>query len=470
MNLTILEEPELEFGGGGRHIDIRFGIRDYGPFDLQSQRSPKEVRIGLIGSGETVEGVTRWIERCVQGIPQKETKKPNLFPAFPAVTPTSSFCCNFATDSSLNRTLTGTAIEELSDSATIAERVEKAADLFVREVEFLAENSNPNVIMCALPLDLLELLAEERKSPGRKDLHHLLKARTMQWRIPIQLILPGTYDASKAKKQKRAGTPRPLQDEATRAWNIFSALYYKAGGTPWRLIRDSSQLSTCFVGISFYESLDRSRLTTSMAQVFNELGEGVVVRGGAASLSKDDRQPHLSGDDCYRLITDALNRYREVHRTLPARLVIHKSSGFSKEEEEGAKRAIREARIEIFDLLHTNDSEIRLYRDGVYPPMRGTFLQTSSDNGVLYTKGSVPFFETYPGMYVPKPLSLRIAAGDQTPLGHAREVLALTKMNWNSTQFDGGMPLTLTAAHSVGNVLKHCLDNQRIEPRYSFYM
>ncbi len=88
----------------------------------------------------------------------------------------------------------------------------------------------------------------------------------------------------------------------------------------------------------------------------------------------------------------------------------------------------------------------------------------------MYTKGSVPFFETYPGMYVPRPVSIKIASGDQTPLSHAKEILALTKMNWNSTQFDGGMPLTLTAAHSVGNVLKHCEPNQRIEPRYSFYM
>jgi hypothetical protein len=316
----------------------------------------------------------------------------------------------------------------------------------------------------------LELLAEERKSPGRKDLHHLLKARTMEFRIPIQLILPSTYDPSKARKQKRVGTPRPLQDEATRAWNIFSALYYKAGGTPWRLVRDPSQLSACFVGISFYESLDRSRLTTSMAQVFNELGEGVVVRGGAASLSKDDRQPHLSGEDCKKLIADALNRYRDVHFTLPARVVIHKSSAFSSEEEAGAKRAIREEKIAIHDLVHVTDSDIRLYRDGVYPPLRGTFLQTSGRGGVLYTKGSVPFFETYPGMYVPRPVSIKIAAGDQTPLAHAKEILALTKMNWNSTQFDGGMPLTLTAAHSVGNVLKHCEPNQRIEPRYSFYM
>jgi hypothetical protein len=326
MNLSILEEPELEFGGGGRHVDIRFGIKDYGPFDLQAPKAPKEVRIGLIGTAETVEGTSRWIEKCSQGIAQKATKQPNLFPAFPAVTSTSSFCCEFSADPTRTRILSSAAIETVGEADGIAARVERAAELFIKEIEFLAENSNPSVIMCALSLELLELLSEERKSPGRKDLHHLLKARTMEFRIPIQLILPSTYDESKARKQKRAGTPRPLQDEATRAWNIFSALYYKSGGTPWRLVRDPAQLSTCFVGISFFESLDRSRLTTSMAQVFNELGEGVVVRGGAASLSKTDRSPHLSGDDCRKLVADALARYRDVHFTLPARVVIHKSS------------------------------------------------------------------------------------------------------------------------------------------------
>ena len=46
-------------------------------------------------------------------------------------------------------------------------------------------------------------------------------------------------------------------------------------------------------------------------------------------------------------------------------------------------------------------------------------------------RGCVPFFETYPGLYVPRPVSVKIASGDQTPLAHAKEILALTKMNWN---------------------------------------
>lgn len=470
MNLSILEEPELEFGGSNRHVDIRFGIKDYGPFDLQSSRAPRDIRIGLVGTSETTEGAARWIEKCTRGIPQKETKQPNLFPAFPEVSSNSSFCCSFITDTTQTRNIARDSIKTLERLNNVGLRIEMAAQMFMREIQFLAENTNPSVILCALPLELLDLLAEDARVPGRKDLHHLLKAESMQLRIPIQLILPGTYDETKAKKQKRSGASRPLQDQATRAWNIFSALYYKAGGTPWRLIRDSSQLSACFVGISFFESLDRTKLTTSMAQVFNELGEGVVVRGGAAEISKEDRQPHLTGDGCKQLIGDALARYRDVHKHLPARIVVHKSSPFSAEEREGAKRAIRDAQIEIYDLVHITGSDIRLYRDGVYPPLRGTFLQTSGSTGVLYTKGSVPFFETYPGMYVPRPISVRIAAGERTPLAHAKEILALTKMNWNSTQFDGGMPLTLTAAYNVGRVLKHCKATQRIEPRYSFYM
>ena len=95
---------------------------------------------------------------------------------------------------------------------------------------------------------------------------------------------------------------------------------------PWRLPRESTDLTTCFVGVSFYKSLDKSALLTSVAQVFNERGEGVVVRGRAANISKGDRQPHLPQEHAYELLKDALARYWDVHRTFPARVVVHKSS------------------------------------------------------------------------------------------------------------------------------------------------
>ena len=47
-------------------------------------------------------------------------------------------------------------------------------------------------------------------------------------------------------------------------------------------------------------------MLTSVAQVFNERGEGLVVPGGNAQQDKDDRSPHLSSADASQLLADAL--------------------------------------------------------------------------------------------------------------------------------------------------------------------
>ena len=57
-------------------------------------------------------------------------------------------------------------------------------------------------------------------------------------------------------------------------------------------------------------------------------------------------------------------------------------------------------------------SSARLFRYGAYPPLRGTLLSLDAREQLLYTRGSVEFFSTYPGMYVPQPLALRHDAGD----------------------------------------------------------
>lgn len=78
---------------------------------------------------------------------------------------------------------------------------------------------------------------------------------------PIQIVWPTTYDNDAVVKRKLAEfSTRKVQDEATRAWNFFCALYYKAGGTPWRTIRDQREFSATFMGVSFFEGLDGSSL------------------------------------------------------------------------------------------------------------------------------------------------------------------------------------------------------------------
>ena len=46
MNIDFIDEPDLEFGGGGHHIDVRFGIMQHGPLDRGAPTSPAQLRVG----------------------------------------------------------------------------------------------------------------------------------------------------------------------------------------------------------------------------------------------------------------------------------------------------------------------------------------------------------------------------------------------------------------------------------------
>ncbi len=196
----------------------------------------------------------------------------------------------------------------------------------------------------------------------------------------------------------------------------------------------------------------------------------MIIRGGPVDLTKDDPQPHLSELDAWTLLSHALKRYREEHRHLPARVVLHKTSTFNKAEMAGFSAAVEEQSIEFFDFLALAKSGMRLFRHGKYPPLRGTCLHLDDSNHLLYTRGSSEFYETYTGMYVPRALHLQLAARETAPEKLALEILALTKLNWNSTQIDGSFPITLRAAKRVGDVLKYVPDEEEPRAQYSFYM
>jgi hypothetical protein len=489
MRLSHLIEPQLEFGQKMRHVDSRYGLIDNGPFDAGLDGAPTRIRIGIVGSAQTIEGTVRWIERSAEGIEAKPSRQPNLFPRFPGLGADSPFRSEFVTAEELQRTIPPREIARLVAIEGQAQVTRAIADSIVSEIESLAERTAPpSVVLVALPIEFIQRTvnaraavadgetAEEPEAPevtGGPDLDFrgLLKAACMRLRIPIQILWPTTYDASfKIPRKLKEASDRRVQDDATRAWNMFTAVYYKAGGLPWRLARDSTQLRTSYVGISFYRSIDGEEVNTSTAQMFDERGEGLILRGGRAVESSEDRRPHLTAEDAYKLLAGSLTVFRKQHGHYPARVVLHKTSKFDANELDGFHRAINERDIDYADLVAISKSFTRLYRQGAYPPLRGTLLRIDKDQALLYTRGSVDFFKTYPGMYVPRPLLLRCQVLGQ-PLQHiAEEVLSLSKMNWNNTQFDNGMPVTIAAAHQVGEVLKYVPDAQEIAPRYSFYM
>lgn len=479
MKVDILDEPALEFGSG-RHIDIRFGIANYFPLDYQSPLSPKGISTGIVGSKDSIESMRQWLDRCRSEIPGKRTNRPNLFPGFPGFSSDSPFQSELVLDDSLCYDISNSDLATIAKISSFDDRVQRAVELFESSIQYVIEKKAPKVVVCALPMQLLEALEDSQPQKtgarvklsniSKPDFRDMLKAKVMHLRTPIQLVLPATYDPTKKTQLAKLGLRASLQDEATRAWNLHTALYYKAGGVPWRLERLSKDLTVCYIGISFFRNLDRSLVLTSVAQVFNERGEGVVVRGGPAQVSKEDRNVHLLEADAFELLKAALSRYKLEHKTLPARVVIHKSSSYDSGELVGFNKAVDELGISAADFIHITHSTTKLYRNGAYPPMRGTFVEMDDNQSLLYTKGSVSFFRTYPGLYVPNPIAVRYYRADETARFLCRELLSLSKMNWNNSQFDGSLPITLRAARQVADVLRYCASDQVLEPRYAFYM
>lgn len=482
MRSSFISEPLLEFHAG-THIDIRYGLANLGPLELRDVPEPRPVRVGIVGSPETIEGIRGWLERCSTGVEAPLVRHPHTAPPFPGFTAESPLAAKLVFDARTERAIADSKFTALASGMKEA-AAEAAVELFLAELRHIAERGRVDVIICALSKAMLDVTGDGADAAAvaddedggaeeplaavrwrRVDFRQLLKAQSMEIGVPIQIVKPPTWGGRGGKR-----TQGQLQDEATRAWNFFTALYYKSGGTLWRLVRDPHAVTSCFVGVSFFRSPEDDLLRTSVAQVFNELGQGVVVRGGTAQISKDDRQPHLNEDAARDLLVDALQTYRREHRTLPARVVVHKTSKFSQPELDGMAAALASERVSSGDFLSVYDSLTRLFRRGSYPPLRGTFLSLDDNTHVLYTRGSVEFFETYPGAYVPTPLGFRCDRTFETPRFLAEEMLALTKLNWNNTQFDGREPITLRAARQVGDILKWLDEDAHVEPRYGFYM
>jgi hypothetical protein len=62
------------------------------------------------------------------------------------------------------------------------------------------------------------------------------------------------------------------------------------------------------------------------------------------------------------------------------------------------------------------------------------------------------------------------SAGDTDMRERAKEILALSKMNWNSADGISRNPINLSFAKKVGTIMTEMPDNQTSNPSYRFYM
>ncbi len=463
ISVRWMDDPVVAFANSGVHTDPKIGIPLYGPRSFGTPRHPAEIHVGYVGEMEAIEKVRRFVQECTKGVAAADRQNGSV--AFPGLHSDVGFRIKLIESDALIEPITVAEKDKLLQQSGLHAKFDGLLSLFEEKVSILCDKDYPlDYIFLALSEDIyskLRILKQSPTSPPpHRSLRRALKARLMKFGAPTQLIRDSTTGYTDDE--------RDLQDLATRAWNLFTAMYYKAGGLPWSPI--GLEPSTCFVGVSFYRPLgEPSSIRASIAQAFDEFGEGLILRGQKFRWNQQiDKSPHLGSEHAEQLISEVLHRYQLECNHTPKRIVIHKSSRFDPEERAGFTKAM--VGVSRYDLLTVGKtSAFRLLRAGTYPPLRGT-AAIFGDNHLLYTTGYLRGSNTYPHGHVPSPLRIIDHYGDTPKEQLLRELLILTKMNWNSANVDGAYPITLQFARLVGEILQEIPQNMIPNVKYAYYM
>lgn len=495
-----LEEPKLVFANGGVSVDPKAGLHDHGPYGHQPGRV---IKIGVVGTGAGIQAFKDFLRRASGRLSPGFNKRnkpldPHTFPDFPGCTEDSTFRANFLADNrSHQRVIPHEFFRQALATANNQDKIQRVVDLAVKQIDAIADLEDvPDVVVVVLPPDVEDECAsigvpasrqKARLTPLQRLQHKLEKerAKTGQSLLGLEFDDPDRdqpptafFNIHHALKAHAMGSGRPTQlvwestfsdpNPASIAWNLLTAIYYKAGNSPWRL--QSLPDQTCFVGVSFFKENPTAvaDMQTSLAQVFGA-GEGIVIRGEKAVFDKKrDRKAHLSEEGAKKLLERAIAQYKLQHELPPKRVVIHKTSRYWPEELKGFKTALGD--VYHYDFLALETSDVRFMRIGKRPPLRGTVVVMGEGNYLLFGNGYVPYLRAYPGKRIPRPLEIVEHQGVSPAETVCQEVLALTKLNWNSCSFASSIPITIRFARDVGKILTELPKGTQPETKYKFYM
>jgi hypothetical protein len=490
IDLKIIEvhQPLLEFGSPGQYYDPKNGLINSGPFDLRFGTAKKRtLQVGIVGTNEMIHRTHDWLNRISHEILPTLNQPYNiLFPGFK-----SAFHAEIIVNDSWIREINERVIIEKLNIRDPYFRFQAIVDVFDAELKIVSNRSNkPDVILCCLSDEVVKacwsvsrylskierrLIVELKKQKESKqlllfdeaveeveedlmfrDLRRALKARAIFHRIPIQLTTNNLLiDSLKS------------QDASTRAWNFSVALYHKAGGIPWRLKSDGPE--TCFVGISFnhIKTTHKHLVRSSIAQAFSNKGDGFAIKGENIKYDpKEGRQLHLSKDQAFRLGREIINTYKDHTGILPMRIVLHKTSKFNEEEQDGFMDVFSE--IPVVQFINLMPTQFRLLRVGNYPPKRGTLCQIGNKN-YFFTTGFIPEIATYPGPHIPSPIQVHVQKGVDI-YNTCQDILGLTRMNWNTAGITSGQPVTFSFSRNIGGIISELKADTEIPTEFKYFI
>ena len=299
-----------------------------------------------------------------------------------------------------------------------------------------------------------------------------MKARLLKTGYTSQILRETTLAPDSFKNS--AGYPkRALQEPATVAWNLATGIYYKTQPTPpWKL--SNVRPGVCYVGMVFKVLPNHPQNhACCAAQMFLSEGDGVVFRGANGPWKTAKREFHLKSAEAKKLIATVLETYKNKHGALPKELFIHGRTTFNDEEWNAFTEAAPKETNVVGVRIKTTSGDVKLFRDGDYPVLRGTAMILDKKSAYLWTSGFLPRLDTYIGPETPNPLFITIlrSTGAVPSLDTVlTDIMGLTKINYNTCNYNDGLPVTVRFSDKVGDILTMGSAKDAEKQPFKFYV
>lgn len=504
IDLTYYTEPEMEFGHSQLADDARDGLTLFGPY----KTSTGSARIGIIGTQKGISAYEEFSSNINKPVYTQSLGRP-FFPGFQTV-----FGLDWPKAPVATINLDEDQISEILNIKNLHERTYAVVSLYLNEIKkyIQTEESQVDLWYIIIPSQIRSLCRPKSKSAdpsiskrwvklyksGQRsvfeelddevesyikmyesdsDFHNQFKARVLAEKLqtPVQVVLEDTL----LLKSKGKDNETYSDDmKAHLLWTLSTSTYYKLGYLPWKLA--NVRKGVCYIGLVFKTLQDhqaRKGFACCAAQMFLDTGDGMVFRGNNGPWrSKDDKTYHLNETSSEELIKVAIDSYFESVGEYPKELFIHGRTQFTDEEWSGFNKAI--AKCPETNLVGVTINELdglRLFKDNYsesckYGIMRGMAMIIDNNNGYLWTKGYIPKTETSNHLEVARPLRINISRGECHIDTVMRDILCLTKLNYNACIYGDGLPVTLRFSDKIGNILTALKDTEWPVKQFKYYI
>lgn len=460
------DEPEMLFDVSDKNhtsINQLKGLQRYAPIDYSFETTPKPpIRIAILTPAQQIDNIISHLNNLNTKYSAKsgEMFLPN-YEGFYETYKRALIIPN-KNDTQLCRMYDETATCKIN-TETFINNIKSQIDFFQTKL------SDFDVLVIYIPKSFAKFREDNAYDPDF-NLHDAIKLYGTNKGVKIQFIEERSLDA---------------YDKCKVMWALSTSLYAKASGVLWHPVVLDDE--TAFVGISYAKSNTKG-ICIGCSQLFDSTGTGIRL-----ILKKlDDPQyigknPYMKRDEARTTISKLREEYNKCDPVARLRrIVIHKTTPFTDQEIAGFTEALEG--IEDIELLQIQGySPYRAIKYFIkegkvlpnsFPLERGTTIKLSDDSFLLWTHGCVVGddignykYNTYykGGRGIPIPVLIKRFYGKASGDTLVKEILMLTKMNWNSgDNLYKNMPVTLDFAKTLSRMSKQkeALYNKSYDFRY----